>query len=715
MNRQGAISTLVILALAALHIAVAQVAWADTARPRQMVVVVADAEAMRQADNGASLANSFLGLVATLRDSELLTVISVDDPSNVLGPFEARAPDFKSTLDDIAAKIAAPGSAQDQGLTEAIAEAYGVLTRLRAAPGSTAYVVTGRSPQVDFVKAARQLDPLLPRFVDNGWTINGASLPDASRESLEFLESVSSGSGGRVFELSVSDGFRELADSILSQGSKGSLSPVGRLELTPGDVLTSVIKVAPGTRETTLLFFKEDPYGSLRLSNPSGFEASAGDRTASYVVETPHVVVWRLADPAPGTWKIDARGIEGRLSVWEHSSNKYSLVLRSPSPVSITRPDILVAYVQDGEQAVALEGVRLFASITAPNGATMVHEMKDNGTEGDAAAADGYFSLVLPPLDVEGEYQVGLELTWTEYDHRISSQTAFEARAFPAVQVELAQTGHVRPGERTRVASVHIHVQGDPYPVPPDRLAALLGSPEGQQGTVDLQPRRLYGDGPAWEYDVFFTPQEPGLHSLSVRITLEYAGRMYNHTSESIVLSSKLPPPLQPAPALASSAPPAVESTLVAPPTPARSPLPPMPQIEPSGFPVEALVVSILLALGAMAVAVYLLTRGRPHGYLYNDRNKPLVEFSSLRRKPILGLLFRGSVRGRELNVPGLEGLVFDFSRRGIVLRARKGDMNVRVNNQPLTGSTKLQDRTWIGTGGRLYTFMLNPLSAQGG
>ena len=94
---------------------------------------------------------------------------------------------------------------------------------------------------------------------------------------------------------------------ILREQAKGSLSEIGSGVLSPSEVLTSTFSVAPGTREATLVFFKEGPYGSLRLSNPSGYEASAGDRTMSLVVETPFIVIWRLVDPRPGEWRVDLR------------------------------------------------------------------------------------------------------------------------------------------------------------------------------------------------------------------------------------------------------------------------------------------------------------------------------------------------------------------------------------------------------------------------
>ena len=714
MKRQGVLSALVvIITLAAIHWGSTPMAWAESSFNRQMVVVVVDGEAVRLSEQGGSLTKSFLGLVAMLQDEQSLTFISADNPSDKVGPFGVSSPDFNAVQDEVEARLISRGEQQIGDLAEAIVEAYAVLGANKAAPGSTVYVISGASPDADFNRLFLRLTPLADRFQQQEWPINGVSLPGASAGAIEFLGRLSNSTAGHVFELSISDGFRELADAILSQGAMGSLTLVGRRALTPSEVMTAVVSVAPGTGQTTMLFSKESPYGSLRLSNPSGFEVSAGDRTSSYVVETPHVVVWRLTDPAPGNWRIDARGMEGLISAWEYSSNKYSLALGSEGPLPLNQPSALMAYVKEGGQVVALEGVRLFANISAPDGATLVQEMKDDGAGGDAEAGDGYFSAILPPLRSEGSYTVELELSWLEYNHRISSHGVFDAQPFPEIVVEPVELEGVQPGERTKVATVLVHVQGEPYPVDADNLGALMTSPGSQEGIVELQPRRLYGDGPAWEYDVFLTAQEGGVHSLAFQLILEYAGRMYSQASDPLLVSSVVPPSVAESELVSSPDEPAVPAAA----PPQNQPLgrPRIQIVEPSRFPWPVLAFSLLGLAGVAVTGLYLLTRTRPYGYLLDDSDETLVDFAGLKRHPIWGVLFQGTVRGHQLNIPGLEGVTFQFSKTRLRLRKLREYPTVRVNNEPLIGRTTIDDQTWIGTGGKLYTFMLSPTPAAEG
>ena len=693
-----------------------QVAWAGSQDLSQrMVVIVADGPALRQSDSGFDLMRSLVGLVATFKEGQSIRVISVEEPLKRMAPFDMLSGDFDRMQDEMEAGLSEAAIGYVGTMGDALTEAHSALAGRVAAPGSTVYILTGDRPEADFETMSRHLSPLAARFGENEWSVNGVGLPGSTAEVLTFLNSMAESSNGQVFEISPVEGLRQLANSILGEEAKGSLGEIGSRQISHDEVLTSIISVAPGTRESTLVFFKESSSGSLRLSNPSGFEASVGDRTSSYVVETPHVVVWKLIDPAPGNWRVNARGIQGLISGWGYSASKYNLVLSPAELVSVTELATLVAYLDHQGQPVPLENVRLLVNITTPGGATLVYEMKDDGAGDDATAGDGYFSVTLTLLPVEGEYQAELELTWFEFNHTITSLGRFEARAFPAIEVRLVQLEDLLVGEATKVATVFVHVQGQPYPVDADQLTATLASSAGQTGTLELQPRRLFGgQGPAWEYDVVFTPQGVGNFTQVFRLAVEYAGRAYTHSSESFVLSSmELPAPA----ALETIAPPPVAVAWPAPPV--RSivvpPPPPMPVVEPSGVSWLVLAVPVVLIAAAAAVAAFLVTRARPHGYLYSDNDEPLVDFAKVSRNPILAFLLRGSVRGKELNVPGLEGVIFRFSRGRIWLKSVLKEPTVRVNNQPLVGQATIQDRTWIGARGKLYTFVLSPSPAMGG
>lgn len=682
---------------------ISQVSAGVAPAPSQLMVVLADRQALAETEGGTGIAKSFMGLISTLKEGHLLAFTSVDEPTDVLGPNLIGNPEFSSFLVHVDARLASSGFAPGADWVKAITETYNFLSSEQAPRGSTVYLIAGGTSQTDLADAADRLKPVVNLFKETEWSIIGLSLPGTSPEARGFLTGISEGSGGHSFELSPTEGFRSLSSEILREEAKGSLAQLGAGDLLPHQVLTITLPIAPGTRESTLLFFKEDPYGSLRLSNPFGLESSSGDRTLSSVTETPNVVIWSLIDPAPGQWRVDVRGIEGVVSAWHHADNKYSPALESIGPVAINDSASLIASVRDDQQRVVLEGVTVVARVTTPDGTTLVHELSDDGVSGDSVAADGYYSATILPLGVEGEYKVELELFWPEFGHSISSQATFRAQAFPVIELTPLQTEGLKQGERHTVASILVHVSGQPYAVSVDELTSGLTSNVDEAGVLEIKPTRLVDQGRAWMYDVFFTPEQPGLQTLVFYLNMEYAGKRYIHTSDHILLSSALPasPPVVVVPP-ASAAPPAAPQ------------LPPIqPRVEPSSFPLGLIAVPIAVVVALVAGAIFWISRTYPYGFLYNDRDELVVDFGSLKRRPIMSLLFKNFVFGKELEVPGLEGVAFNFSRDRISLRSRRSTPTVRVNNQPLVSEAALQHRTWLGAHGRLYSFLLSPRGNQ--
>ena len=110
-----------------------------------------------------------------------------------------------------------------------------------------------------------------------------------------------------------------------------------------------------------------------------------------------------------------------------------------------------------------------------------------------------------------------------------------------------------------------------------------------------------------------------------------------------------------------------------------------------------------LIVIGGMFV--YFRLQTRPFGYIYNDIDEPLVDFNNIERNWFERLVNRNKVSGKTLGIPGLEGVTFSFSGRNIRMFITGKKSSVRVNNQPLVGKTTIDNRAWIGSKGKLYTF----------
>ena len=735
MTRLGVFLT--VAAVAAFFFVNVGVSEAESVGARQMAVVIADRDAIRASEDSGYLFESLFGLLTTLRPEDRMAFVPVQEPEDVVGPVGGAEVDLRLMIADIDS-IMAGTPLEPASLVDAMVEASSVMGDERALSGSDVYLIVADDARVALDRQHSNLAPLLSRFQENGWRVNGIMLPETTSSVKQFLGKMAEDSGGSVYDLSAEGGLTELGQAILSEDLRGSLSPLGQRDLYPSEVMTTAVDVSPGTEETTVIIVKETPDGSLRISNPDGLDSSQRDRSSSRVIETPHVVAWKLTDPAVGSWMVDIGGVEGRVSVWSHSTNRYSLVLGNSEPIPTGQPATISAYITEDGRPVKLHGITVVARLTTPDGANLAYTMNDNGENGDVVSGDGYYSVALGPLQSIGEYETVLEMWWPDHTYMVSSGSSFTTSAFPAIRVEPGKLNELESGVRALVATVYVHVQGEPYAIQSEQLTASIGTPfeqgrraalgqgkvaqgtEGQSlptpasapeglGLLEVEPQRLFGDGPAWEYQVYFTPSSEGTRDLFFDLDLEYSGVRYAHSSEALRLTSLAPvvPEVAPvAPVAVEISPPAVPVTVPV----TISPTPVTMVAETQSMAVWPVVVALVLIIAVIAtVLAYLLTQARPRGYLYNDLNEPIVDFSKLKRGPAVALFLKNLVPGRDLNVPELSGLVFMFTRSGVKLRSAGEHPTVRVNNQPLINEAEIDDQTWIGSGGKLFTFMLSP------
>ena len=672
----------------------------------RLTVLIIDRESIQESQEDIDLISSFLALFFKLKEGQPFVFLPLDDPEATIGPIETDAEGFVDRRWQLDTMLANPPQ-PDRNLSAALAETFNFLGTQHAGPDSEIYFITASKPGMDSPARSGRIEQMAKLLADASWSVNTVTLPGTAASVLQVLSELSDETGGESFAINVESGLQEFADRTLRTESKGALTALGSIALTPNTLLEINLNIAPGTRETNLLFFRDRPLTAFRLRNPEGYEAFTGDRTSSTFTELPNLVIWQLVDPAPGQWHLEVRGTAGLFAAWEYSFNKYSLSLLDPGALPLDQPVTLTAMVTEDGERLPLEGVSLVARITAPDGTSLLHDLNDDGVRGDAVAGDGYFAATLPPISIEGGHQVELELSWPDLEHTITTTASFDAQAFPALDVTVLETDSLRPLERAKVATVFSHIRGKPFAVLAEDIAATGVTNAGEPGKLELVPQSLITQGRAYMFDLYYTATEETLATVVVRLNLEYAGRQHIFTSDSVVLSSILP----------------VAPRVVAPapaPRPAQPPPPPpTPAIQPSASVPMGLVIT-LAVLGGMILAlvlyrlIYWLTRTTPFGYLYNDRGLLVVDFSKLRRKSVDDLRSRDKIPGSELGVPGLENVTFAFDGPHVYLSDDQATeaavRSVRVNNQPLIEKMQIHDNTWIGTAGRLYSYLLNPV-----
>ena len=688
-------------------------AFADTDSTQRMDVIVVDSSSVRESEQAIPLTLSLIGLLATQQDGSKVVFIDTDGPGEAIGPFAASDSDFASIRSEIWARLGADSSYASQSIVGALDEARSTLSTHGTPAGSSIYVALGGGDDFAFDELSYTVAPLVNGIANQGWTIHGLNLNAGDQRSAQFLDAISRPTGGSVFSLSSGVDLKPLGDHIIGFGAADSVEEFASKTLVDAPLTSSRIPIMPGTEETTLYFFKDSPAGSFQLVNPFGELVPNVNGVTSQVVESDNLAIWRLVNPVAGNWKVETVGVEGRISVWAHAADRYDLILRTPSPMPTGEPNTIVGYLAQDGRTAALKGFRMFANITSPDSSVQSYELFDDGTRGDSRAGDGYYSAILPSFEMAGSYAVTLSLRWLGFDHEISSDYAFEARPFPAFHVETGQVRDLVPGEVTNIGTVSVHLDGGPYSIDPSDIEIGLATSTENSGMLELVPHRLYGDGSAWQFDMLFTPSDFGSETLQFSLSIEYGGRTFTEPSSSIAIStvasvpspvSIVPAAVEPQPASAAPAPTAANVPV------AGVAVPPAPQ---AAFPWLVVAILVAAAVPIAAGVVYFLTRPKPYGYIYTESDDELVDFSNLERRPIFRFFYRGLIRGSELNIPGFEGLVFHFMKDRIDVKSFGEHSTVRVNNQPLIDSATISDKTWIGTEGKLYTFLNSPPPAE--
>ena len=703
-----AASFLVIILMAVLT---SQVALGSTVGPPKMVVLLIDRDAVGRTSGGVNLVQSLVGLSSSLQGDYFFMYASADDPSTLLGPVHPEDQDFGKFKRQIGGELNSPPVSSHWDLAESLASVYNRLVDEGAAPGSMIYLVTGGQSPVDLSELASVPRPIVSLLAEHEWPIVSLSLPGTPQEAIRELSQISLYTGGDAFELSVPTGLAKLADNALTSEAWGSLEVIAPAASYSDSPISSEVLIAPGTSEATFLLFRQATYGSLTLIGPSDLEASEEDFASAKVIESPHVIIWRLADPKPGVWKVGVKRLREGAEVWQSTLNKYSLVLEKMDPVPLGQPTTIIASIKDDGQKAIVEGhVRVQATVESPGGVEVTYSLNDKGRDGDSVEGDGFFSATLAATAKEGEHLVELEAYWPAYDHRIVSEAAFASQIFPSIELTTLEIDYLKPGERTAVAELSVRVGGQAYAVPVDDLASSLTASVGQKGTVEVEPRDVTSSNEAWLYNVFFTPAEVGRHTLIFHLETEYAGRQYRFSSNSFVLQSSLTPSSSTVPVATESEAASSPSRPVIDEDVAVSGSPDLVEESSRWWLIWAAVPAALAALMIAGAVAWRMSVPRPYGFLYNDQGELIVDFSAVKRSLLARLLSGDRIPGKDLAVQGLEGVSFRFQPGRVDIISFRDTPTVRVNSQPLIGEAVVEERAWIGTRGRLYSFLASPL-----
>ena len=593
---------------------------------------------------------------------------------------------------------------------KALTEVFAYLASASAAAETRVVIITPGRILGEGEATGSQLENMGELFMGENWTVDTITLPTTGIPSRELMSEVSKGSGGVYYDMGTGQGVANfLMDAISLE-----MAPLIDAELPAGADAIATMDIAPQTRGLRVGFIRLNEDTQVALFRPNGAPATSEFPNIT-LSETPNVVIFNITEPAPGRWQLRGIGAGSKLLAGPEIDNPLRIALVPQPPLPIGESGLIKAVVTSDGQPQPVTSSRILATVQLANGVTQLHEMNDLGVAGDEIAGDAVFTSRIPAPQVQGVNGVELQLTWADYEAVITGSGSYQTEHFPQLTLAESWEPNLRPGERVRIATVEVTTGDFPYLMTADELAGTLTGPGGET-PVEFVLINDIEDGKGWEFGVFASPTEQGEHQLRVVFDSRHVGRSFTSAitddSVGVTLILPTPTPVPPTP---------VSPTATPKPDPTPTSVPPTPTVvvpeeeepdEEGGGALLWMVVLLLSVVVAVGVfAIWRINRTKPYGFIYDDMGRLIVDFGALERGLMTQFKSQDSVGADELPVLPFNGGVFRFTPTEVVFNysPRSGDPSLRIDGRPIGGAVTLDERTWLGVGGRLLHFVAEP------
>jgi len=661
----------------------------DASEPikKPMTVIVLDSSAIRQNTNDIDIVSSLITIMASVGQQREIAFIVAQRPEVVIGPTSLGSIDFDDTMALIDSELTS-GNNGISNIFEGLVQANTIIGLERPGLGSNVVLITSGSSTENTNSVYKRIIPLVDQLVDQLNEVHVITIGSTSDVTKEFANSISSRSGGEHFAIQNINDINNEITRIVSNTANMNLEELHNSNLTQNNMVSVSVDVLPETKDLKFFIYLENSSGSISLTSPEGLDSSLID--GSYAIESPYIHSINIEYPMPGTWSVDANSVDGQLAVWSTSQNELNLKINSSSLFPLYQSSSLVVYASRGQSLIRIEDGEIYAYVTTPDGQTLTYTLNDVGLDSDALAGDGYFSGSIGPFNSTGMHDVKLELSWNEIEYVLTSDESIDVQHFPSLEIDEMIEGDLNINERVHFATIHVTVDGQPYPVPLDSITWDLSSGDSTEGQLEIQSNTLSAEVKDWIYDVFLTVDSAGQRTINFALQLEYGGQSYINTPSPLYLSSINTPDLYEVEVEQNTQDQKANESLVT----------------EKGFPWWVIVFPVTIFIVITIIVVNWVIRPNPKGYLFNDRDEQVIDFGSMKRGLLSKLLFRNKISGKNLGMSGFEGVTFKFMQSKVFIKPNKPSSSIRVGNEPLSKETELFDKAWIGVGGKLYSFI---------
>ena len=607
------------------------------------------------------------------------------------------------------------------GLLNSLESLNSIYPTLNEIKGSKIYLLDSNSLYTEEDLSQIYKSDIYTDLLDNQIQINFINFGVDNNKS-QVVDVITKDSGGEYFHLKDSDSISDFFQRIYADSSLIFKQNVLDKELSSDQVMTAEFHILPQTTnfsvvisnnnisETSILI--EDPLGKKIVISPDQLNESID------FLWTDRVKLLNLKNPKSGIWNLKVSGANGYLSILDKFDHKYSLILSSNDVIQLNKASLIVGTIFDDEiQVVSPEDfsdTKMFLTIITPDNVEIVVEMLDDGLARDESKLDGKFTALLPPFSSPGQYRLIGEIKFSGLNNVIKSQKTFKVTTFPKIDFnKILLPQNFELNNKYKIADVFINVSGEPYPISEKLLSVEISSDLNiDRSQIEIISKPVYHGGPAWEYELFFTPKDFGIITLSLNIEMVYSDVPMVFSSPALIVEFSEPIKITNAPESNNNN---------------------IPKTKPISSKVDQtsntnvldskriletekvdgqisqinIVLYILIAIISLLIFYFIIINRlrSPFGYLVDNNDSPLVDFRYIQRSLFNKIFYKNVVHGKDLGISEINNIVFKFSNKGVLISPASEDAQIRVNNQPIIDKVLISENSWIGIGGNLYSF----------
>ena len=510
-----------------------------------------------------------------------------------------------------------------------------------------------------------KLNNLADLYQSSEITLNVMSMPSSLAENREFFSKISAQTNGDFIDFGSNKSFTDFIKIFLDEPI---LLVDTNLDSKP---LSNFINVAPTVEKLRIGIYRQDIETKISLITPSGTELEENSDYNFW--ELDKIVFLDINNPDSGTWTIITNGSLGKYEIYTDSSNPLELRTYGEKIYPINSEIILEVGAYIDNKLLNISDAELQVRIRDFEGIETIQIMSDIGQKGDRVAADGIYTAKLPSISKQSVVDVEYILQWKNLSTPVIKKDQIKIEYYPEIKITEINDLSGKSSQEIKVLKLQTSVNTYPFLVTPEEIKLSLDESINHI-KFRVEPLKIPDSDKSYEFNVYALSEIKTKDETSIEINLSTIFLDQQYTSEPILISIT------------------TNTNFL--------------YIFGLRYYYWFL---ILIAVVIISILVLNFTRrAKIYGFMTDVDNNIIVDFSQIKRNPILKMIHPKRIYFKNISELPYQGGFFEFFENEIFINVipSEKDPSIRLNSVPITGRHSISDGKWIGSTGKQVRFM---------